>query len=215
MLAERKAPETSNIEALSTIAADTSINEPALKHLLTRRSVSANSLVAPGPDAETLQTILTIAARSPDHKKLAPWRFILFEGEARARFGETLAAICAEDDPAATSTRLDTERNRFSRAPLVVAVIARHTPHPAAPEWEQTLSAGAVCLNMLHAAAACGFAGNWITEWCAYHPKVFAALGLAANERVAGFVYIGTAKEKPADRERPDLAAIVSRWNGV
>lgn len=196
-------------------AADASTNEPLLKHLLARRSVSANSLLAPGPDAGELKIMLTAAARVPDHKKLAPWRFILFEGDARARFGERLASICAAAEPDASAARLDIERNRFLRAPLVVAVISRHTPHPAAPEWEQTLSAGAVCLNLLHAAVAMGYAGNWITEWCAYNADVFQALGLADNERVAGFVYIGTARDTPTDRERPDLAAIVTRWTGA
>ncbi|MBC8049037.1 MAG: nitroreductase [Chitinophagales bacterium] len=195
--------------------ADAITNEAVLKHLLTRRSVSANSLLAPGPSASELDIMLAAAARVPDHKKLAPWRFIVFEGDARARFGETLAAICAADEPEVSHARLEMERNRFTRAPLVVAVIARHTPHPAAPEWEQTLSAGAVCLNLLHAAVALGYAGNWITEWCAYNANVYHALGLAENERVAGFIYIGTAKDKPADRERPDLAAIVTRWTGA
>ncbi len=192
--------------------ADATVNEPLLKHLLERRSVSANTLIAPGPDAETLKTMLTIAARVPDHKKLAPWRFIVFEGDARAQFGETLASICAAESADASPARLEMERNRFSRAPLVIVVVSRYTPHPAAPEWEQTLSAGAVCLNLLHAAVATGFAGNWITEWCAYSPAASAALGLADNERIAGFVYIGTAKDKPADRERPDLASLVSWW---
>lgn len=206
MRAERR------LQDRASTGGNASVNAPLLKHLLERRSVSANLLIEPGPDAETLRTMLTIAARVPDHKKLAPWRFIIFEGEARAKFGETLASVCAAEAVDASTARLEMERGRFSRAPLVIAVISRHTPHPAAPEWEQTLSAGAVCLNLLHAAAAMGFAGNWITEWCAYSPAVSTALGLAENERVAGFVYIGTAKDKPADRERPDISAVASWW---
>jgi nitroreductase len=187
-------------------------NEALLKHLLTRRSVSANSLIEPGPDAGILAQMLTIAARVPDHKKLAPWRFIVFEGETRKQFGRALAAIHARNEPDASPARLEAERERFLRAPVVIAVISAPKPHPAAPEWEQTLSAGAACFNLLHAAAAFGFAGNWITEWCAYDAGVSAVLGLEDSERVAGFVYIGTAKEKPAERERPKLAAIVSHW---
>jgi nitroreductase len=181
-------------------------------YLLTRRSVSAQDLAEPGPDAAQLEAILRIAARVPDHKKRAPWRFILFEGEARAAFGEVLADITQKREPEASSKRLDTERRRFLRAPVVVAVISSMKPHPAAPEWEQVLSAGAACMNLLHGAAAFGFSGNWITEWYAYDGEVADALGLGEGERVAGFVYLGTARETPKERERPDVGAITSRW---
>lgn len=181
-----------------------------LRHLSTRRSVSAAAMLEPGPDRATLATMLTIAARVPDHKKLAPWRFIVIEGEARARFGELLARVCAVNEPEASTTRLETERGRFLRAPVVVAVVSSPTPHPAAPEWEQVLSAGAVCLNLLHAASANGLGGQWITEWYAYDEAVKLGFGLKPDERFAGFVYIGTPKEKPTDRDRPDLAAITT-----
>jgi nitroreductase len=181
-----------------------------LRHLAARRSVSAAAMSEPGPDPATLNTMLTIAARVPDHKKLAPWRFIVIQGDARARFGELLARVCAANEPEASSTRMDTERGRFLRAPVVVAVVSSPVPHPAAPEWEQVLSVGAVCLNLLHAAAANGFGGQWITEWYGYDEAVKAGFGLKPDERFAGFVYIGTPKEKPADRDRPDLAAITS-----
>jgi nitroreductase len=187
-------------------AAETAI----LRHLETRRSVSAAALAAPGPDRAALTRMLTIAARVPDHKKLAPWRFIVVEGEARARFGAMLAEICRRNEPEASPVRLDTERGRFLRAPLVVAVVSSPVPHPAAPEWEQILSAGAVCLNLLHAASASGFGAQWITEWYGYDPAVAAGFGLAPQERFAGFVYIGTPKETPSERDRPGLAAITS-----
>jgi nitroreductase len=185
-------------------------DQPLLRHLRTRRSVSANALAEPGPDGAMLQEMLTIAARVPDHKKLAPWRFIVLRGEARAAFGERLAQICAEREPEASSVRLDMERERFMRAPVVVAVVSSPKPHPACPDWEQALSAGAVCLNLLHASAAMGFGAQWITEWYGYDEKVKAAFGLGPRERFAGFIYIGTAAEKPDERERPDLAAITS-----
>lgn len=180
--------------------------------LLTRRSVVANNLGEPGPDAEQLRQILTAGARAPDHKKLCPWRFLLFEGEARAAFGKVLARACKAAEPEAGPTRLDTEENRFLRAPVVIAVISSIVEKPGVPEWEQILSAGAVCQNLLHAANALGFSAQWITEWYAFDANVCAALGLGERERVAGFVYIGTAREAPAERDRPDLDAIVSRW---
>jgi nitroreductase len=187
----------------------------ALELLLTRRSVKPGMLTDPGPSPAQLSTILTAAARVPDHKKLVPWRFITFEGEAREAFGETLAKACAtEDKQPPSSVRLETERTRLLRAPCVVAVVSRVTPNPAAPEWEQVLSCGAACLNLCLAANAMGFATCWLTEWYAYSPAVRAALELANNERVAGFIYIGTAMERQEDRERPDLKAIVSRWEG-
>jgi nitroreductase len=185
-----------------------------LRHLSARRSVSAAAMTEPGPDHATLAAMLTIAARVPDHKKLAPWRFIVIEGEARARFGDLLARVCAVNEPEASATRHETERGRFLRAPVVVAVVSSPVPHPAAPEWEQVLSVGAVCLNLLHAAAANGFGGQWITEWYAYDEAVKAGFGLKPEERFAGFVYIGTPKEKPTDRDRPDLGAITSFPDG-
>jgi len=172
-------------------------------------------LAEPGPTPDQLTTILTAAARVPDHKKLVPWRFIVFEGEARAGFGRVLLEACAaEEKEPPSAARLEIERNRLLRAPTVVAVISRATPNPGAPEWEQVLSCGAACQNLCLAANAMGFGTCWITEWYSYSTAVRTALRLAANEKVAGFVYIGTATERQADRERPDLATITSRWDG-
>ena len=186
-----------------------------LDMLLTRRSssVSGGLLGEPGPNGEQLRQMLTAAARVPDHKKLAPWRFILFEGEARARFGQVLAEVVEAEEAGPPSTaRIEIEAGRFLRAPLVVGVVSRVTPNPAAPEWEQILSAGAACHTLCLAANALGFGSNWITEWYGYSKGVAAALGLAGRERMAGFIYIGTASQKLPDRDRPSLDAIVSRW---
>lgn len=181
--------------------------------LLTRRSAKPALLREPGPSPEELQQILTAAARVPDHKKLAPWRFVVFEGDARAEFGEVLANACAAEEATAPSpVRLETERARLTRAPVVVAVISRLVPNPAAPEWEQILSAGAACFNLCLAANSLGYGTAWITEWYSYSPGVRKALGLAENERVAGFIYIGTESEKQPDRDRPALSDIVKRW---
>lgn len=189
------------------------MNQAMLELLSSRRSAKPQTLAAPAPTGEELDRILTIAARVPDHKKVVPWRFIVFEGEARREIGEVFAQACrAEDAMEPSEVRLETERQRFLRAPLVVAVISRVKPTPGAPEWEQILSAGAACFNLCLAANASGFATCWITEWIAYSPRVRAALGLADNERVAGFVYIGTASERQPDRERPVLADIVTRF---
>jgi nitroreductase len=186
---------------------------PVLTLLATRRSVKVAQLAEPGPSAAELDTILAAAARVPDHKRLVPWRFVVFEGDARRRFGEVLADACAAEEAELPSpVRLETERGRFLRAPTIVAVVSRVVEKPGAPEWEQVLSCGAACMNLVLAANAMGFGTTWITEWYAYSPRVAAAMGLAANERVAGFVYMGTPRERQGDRERPVLADIVSRW---
>jgi nitroreductase len=191
------------------------MDNPIIAFLSARRSVKPDRLVAPGPSAEELETILTIASRVPDHKKLAPWRFIVIEGEARARLGEVLAEACvaAEKEPP-SHVRLETERTRLMRAPLVIAVVSRVTVHRSAPEWEQVLSAGAACLNLCLAANALGYGTSWITEWIAYNKAVGSALSLADNERIAGFIYVGTPAERPEERERPALSDIVTRWPG-
>jgi nitroreductase len=188
------------------------MSNPTLDHLLSRRSVSANALTEPGPDAGQLDQILTAAARVPDHKKLVPWRFIVFEGVAREAFGQVIADACRAEEDAPSAFRLELEAKRFVRAPLVVAVISRVVETPAVPEWEQVLSAGAVCQNLIVAATALGFGAQWITEWYAFSGRVRQALRLAENERVAGFIYIGTAKGKPEERDRPALADIVTAW---
>jgi nitroreductase len=189
--------------------------ESTLEMLLSRRSVKPAMLTEPGPNSAELAKMLTAAARVPDHKKLVPWRFIVFEGAARSVFGDVLAEACQveERDPP-SPVRLEMERGRLLRAPIVVAVISRVVSHPGAPEWEQVLSAGAACFSLCLAANALGYATCWITEWYTYSPRVRAALGLADNERVAGFVYIGTAHARQPDRERPELEAIVTRWHG-
>lgn len=188
------------------------MSNSAIDNLLTRRSVLANNLGEPGPDDAQLERMLTVASRVPDHKKLCPWRFVVFKGDARGAFGEVLAQACRAAEPSVGDVRLETEAQRFLRAPVVVAVISSLVENPVVPEWEQVLSAGAACQNLLHAATALGFAGQWITEWYAYDPMVQRALDLRPGERIAGFVYIGTAREQPTERDRPALEDIVSNW---
>jgi len=182
--------------------------------LQTRRSVKPIDLIGPGPSADEIEMLLTIAARVPDHGKLAPWRFIVFEGAGRERAGAIIAERFAAANPGANPDQIAFERNRLARAPLVIAVVSRAKPHVKIPEWEQQLSAGAACMALVIATYALGYAASWITEWYAYDRAVLDRLGLAPHERIAGFVHIGRPRQKPEDRERPKLSEIVTRFPG-
>jgi nitroreductase len=184
----------------------------ALDLLQTRRSVKPIELAGPGPTGQELDTLLTIASRVPDHGKLAPWRFIVFEGDARAKAGDAIASVFKAANPKATEDQIAFERARLSRAPLVVAVVSRAAPHVKIPEWEQVLSAGAAAMNLVTAAHSLGFAASWLTEWYAYDRRALDALGIAANEKIAGFVHIGRPAQPPEDRPRPQLTEIVTRF---
>lgn len=185
--------------------------DQTLELLRTRRSVPPPLLAGPGPTARELDDWLTVAARVPDHGKLAPWRFLVIEGESRERIGAIIAATHAADFPDADEKRLAQERQRLTHAPVVVGVVSRAGPHVKIPEWEQLLSAGAVCMNLVVAANAAGYATSWLTEWFAYDRRVLDALGLDPAERIAGFIHIGRPREVPSDRPRPDLSQIVTR----
>lgn len=182
-----------------------------LKLLTTRRSVLARNLREPAPAGTELETILEAGLRVPDHGKLGPWRLILIDGETRARLGEILVQALAGNEPDAPAAKIELTRDTFTRAPLAVAVVSSIKPGKI-PEWEQVLSCGAVCMNLLNAVHAAGYAGQWLTEWYSYEPAVQAALELAPEERLAGFIYMGTAVEPPAERVRPAVAERLSRW---
>lgn len=182
----------------------------ALDLLLSRRSGSAKAMTEPGPSKKQLADILTAGARAPDHGKLFPWRFLVIEGKGRARAGDILAEVMEAEGE--RDKQVEEERGRFLRAPVVVAVISAAREQHKIPVWEQELSAGAVCQNLLIAATASGFVAQWVTEWYAYHPVVKERLGLKAGERIAGFVYIGTSAVPLEERVRPDLSKIVSRF---
>lgn len=176
-----------------------------------RRSAPPGIMSGPAPSQEELSTILTVASRVPDHGKLAPWRFILLEGQARERAGRIALGIRLCDRPDLDEDGRAEEMRRFARAPLVVCVVSRAGPHVKIPEWEQVLSAGAVCMNMIVAARALGFAATWLTGWPAYDARFRAAIGLAEPERVAGFIHIGKAAQVE-DRLRPPLDRIVTAF---
>jgi nitroreductase len=190
------------------------LNRPApqtIDLLLSRRSGSAKAMTGPGPNPEELRVILQAGARAPDHKKLFPWRFILFEGEGRKRMGDLLGEVlCAEGD--VSDERIAMERGRFLRAPVVIGVVSRVRENIPVPMWEQELSAGAVCQNILLASHALGYVANWLTEWCAFDNAVKAKLGLKPGERIAGFIYIGKPAEPLEERVRPDLDSLITRF---
>jgi nitroreductase len=175
-----------------------------------RRSTPSRLLGPPGPDPGQLRALLECAVRVPDHGKLAPWRFIAIAGEAKAGMGEFLAARSRERDPEAAPAVVEKDRLRFSYAPLVLVVVARLSPGHKVPEQEQLLSGGALCFQLLLAADAMGFGAQWLTGWPAYDAAVAARLGLAAHERVLGFIHLGTAREPAPERERPDAISLLS-----
>ena len=182
----------------------------ALALLSRRRSVGPAFLTGPAPSAQDVETLLKLGSRVPDHGKLAPWRFIVIQGEGARIAGEIALEIRLADNPALDDAGRGAELTRFSRSPLVIAVVSRAAPHKKIPEWEQVLSAGASAMALEVAAAALGFASTWLTEWCAYDARFCERIGLAAHERIAGFVHVGRAMSPPEDRPRPALADIVT-----
>ena len=184
----------------------------ALDLLKTRRSVKPREMTPPGPAAAELETILTIGARVPDHGKLAPWRVIVFEGEARERAGEIIAGVFARKNPNASAADIEIEKRRLTDAPLVIGVVSFTRPHPKVPAWEQELSAGASAMNMVTAATALGYGACWLTGWFAFDRDVLDGFGLKADEKLAGFIHIGTPSKPSHDRPRPSLSDIVTRF---
>lgn len=188
-------------------------NITLIDYLNVRRSTPALQLTEPSPDKREIEEILRLTVRVPDHGKIAPWRFIVYRGEERKRLGEAALKRALEKTPDLGADYQEVERSRFTRAPLVIAVVSTAAPHVKIPEWEQIMSAGAVCLNMLFAANANGFAANWLTEWVSYDEAFFPELGVKAGEKIAGFIYIGSTTFPPVERPRPELADVVT-WVG-
>jgi nitroreductase len=184
----------------------------AINLLKTRRSVKPREMTGPGPSPADLETILTIGARVPDHGKLAPWRFIVFEGDARHRAGEVIAGVFARKNPNATPAEIDVEKRRLTDAPLVIGLVSFTRPHPKVPAWEQELSAGASAMNIVTAATALGYGACWLTGWFAFDRDVLDGLGLKADEKLAGLIHIGTVSKSSEDRPRPVLSEIVTRF---
>jgi len=186
-----------------------SANPAVLDFLMSRRSRPAKTLTGPVPDRDALTVILTAAARTPDHGKLEPWRFIILEKNALLRLSSLVAergaALGHDDETIAKAV------NQYTTAELAVAVVNSPKPSPKIPEVEQTYSAGAVCLSLLNAALAAGWGANWLSGW-ASHDRDFVTRGLnlAAQESIAGLIHIGTETSAPPERPRPDLDAITT-----
>jgi len=179
--------------------------------LATRRSGKPRDMIAPGPDAALLEAMLTIAARTPDHGKLAPWRFVIVPDDARDRLAQVIVDAYRAERPQASQAEIDSLRQFAHQAPTLVVALSSPRTESHIPLWEQELSAGAACMNLLHAAHAMGFVAGWLTGWPAFSETVRDAFG-AAPERIAGFIFIGTAARDIEERPRPDLNKIVSIW---
>ncbi len=190
------------------------MNQAVLDFLLSRRSKPIAELKEPAPSDAEIRTMLTAASRVPDHGRLAPWRFILYRGDARHRIGEALLALAERREGPLPEHRRQQELTRFSRAPLVVGVVSVPRDHPKVPHWEMFLSGGAAAMNLLLAAGALGYGANWISNWYADDEEGKRILGIAPQERVVGFVHIGTFDGEMPERARPELSDIVSDYAG-
>lgn len=184
-----------------------------LSLLATRRSGKPRDLAAPGPDDAQLQQILEIAARTPDHGKLAPWRFVIVPADKRARLAEVITNAYRAERPQASRLEIESLEQFATQAPTLVVVLSSPNVDSHIPLWEQQLSAGAAGMNLLHAAHALGFAGGWLTGWAAYSDAVRDAFG-AEPERIAGYIFLGTPAKQLEERPRPDLQKIISNWQG-
>lgn len=182
-----------------------------LAFLRTRRSARPRDLVEPGPDAGELETLFRIASRIPDHGKLHPWRFVHVPKEARGAFAELLLRAYRRDNPDPGRLEIEATERFAHQAPTLVVVLSKPVIPHKIPVWEQELSCGAACLNLLSGANAMGYAGGWVTGWAAYSDIVRDAFG-GPDERIAAFIFVGTPSVPLEERVRPDLSEIVSVW---
>ncbi|MBT2244101.1 nitroreductase [Sphingobium sp. BHU LFT2] len=180
--------------------------------LQTRRSGKPRDLIAPGPDDTQLRQILEVALRTPDHGKLAPWRFVIVPQDKREKLAEVLEAAYRAEKPEAGRLEIEAMHQFAHQAPTLVVALSKPVAGSKIPVWEQELSAGAAIMNLLHATHALGFAGGWLTGWPSFNDDVRDAFG-SADERLAGFVFIGTPSRALEERPRPDYNDIVSTWD--
>jgi nitroreductase len=200
--------------AARQIAGMTQLNDRSslLAFLKSRKSASAKAMTGPGPDAAQLADMLSMAVRVPDHGKLNPWRFVVFEGAARTEVGALFAKRFAELHPDYPVDSINFQKGLFSRAPVVIAVVSTAAEHVKIPVWEQSMSSAAVCFNLVLSAQAHGFDAQWQSDWVAYDDGAKAAMGIAPQEKVSGLIYIGTSLVSLEDRPRPDAAALTTHW---
>jgi len=200
--------------ASASITGDKQVALSVIDFLLSRNSAPIPDLKAPAPADSEIETILTAASRVPDHGRLAPWRFILYRGDARAKVGQKLAELAERREGPLSEGRRNQELSRFSRAPLVIGVISSPKENPKIPQWEMFLSGGAAAMNLVLAANALGYGTNWITNWYSDVEEGRAILGIAPHERVVGFVHIGSYEGTAPERPRPDVRSLYSDYSG-
>jgi nitroreductase len=184
-----------------------------LAHLATRRSGKARDMAAPGPDAAQLRAIIELALRTPDHGKLAPWRIVTVADDQRAAFAALLKRAWVKENPGAAGLDLSALDQFAHQAPTLLVLLSTPVKGAKVPVWEQQMSAGAVGMNLLHAAHAHGFVGSWLTGWAAYSPDVAAAFGAGEGDRVVGYFFLGTASAPLSERPRPEYDEVVRAWD--
>lgn len=190
------------------------MTSPIIDFLMARRSVPISELREPAPGDDEIATLIAAASHVPDHGRLAPWRFILYRGGARVEVGRKLAALAEQREGPLPDARREQELTRFSRAPLVIGVVSSPKESIKIPQWEMFLSGGLAAMNLMLAANALGYGTNMITNWYSDVPEGRTILGLAPQERVVGFVHIGTYDEPPQQRQRPDPATLYADYSG-
>lgn len=209
-------PDLQDINAVSNVESTHIACAEALDLLENRRSVMPLRLGEPGPTPDEIRRMLSIALRVPDHGALEPWRFIVVEGQQREELGRKLTATFLENAPEQMLTTADLTvrkiRATFTAAPLIIIVVSCPDSAARIPEWEQLLSAGAVCMNLMTAASAFGYGATWLTGWAAYDSGALNSLGITSNEKVAGIIPIGRITGRPQDRARPSLTERVTAW---
>lgn len=184
-----------------------------LAHLATRRSGKARDMVAPGPDAAQLRRIIELALRTPDHGKLAPWRIVTVANDQRAAFAALLKQAWVTENPGAAGLDLSALDQFAHQAPTLFVLLSTPVKGAKIPVWEQQMSAGAVGMNLLHAAHAHGFVGSWLTGWAAYSPNVATAFGAGEGDTIVGYFFLGTASAPLSERPRPDYDEVVRAWD--
>lgn len=182
-------------------------------YLRSRRSGKPRDLAGPGPSPDQLREMIVLAARTPDHGKLAPWRFVIVPDDKRAALADLLTGAYRAEKPEAGKMEIEAMAQFAQQAPALVVILSSPRIGSHIPLWEQELSAGAAAMNLLHAAHALGFAGGWLTGWPAYSETVRDAFG-TADEKIAGFVFIGTPSRELDERPRPEIDSILSVWQG-
>ncbi len=188
----------------------------AIDLLTTRRSVLVRDLAEPGPTENQLDKILEAGMRVPDHGKIGPWRIQVITKRGQLELGNLFADLFQEEHGArATASMLDFERERPQRAPVLLVITSNLQVQHKIPIMEQRLSGGALCMNILNASHALGFAAQWLTEWPAFKDEVKRNLGHDAGVDIIGFIYIGTPREQPKQRDRPPYDSVVTKWSGA